>query len=72
MHTSTNSSNTQDNVATRFPGSENVSHVQSFHQSAAMYAAHMVRFQYTRDSKNKFRRECLEHLKASLEKGAAV
>jgi hypothetical protein len=43
-----------------------VSHGMSFHQSAAMYAANMIRFQYTKESKNRFRRECLDHLKASL------
>jgi hypothetical protein len=42
------------------------SHAVSFHQHAAMYAARMIRFQYTKDSKTKFRRECLQHLKASL------
>lgn len=42
------------------------SHAVSFHQHAAMYAARMIRFQYTNDSKTKFRRECLQHLKASL------
>lgn len=41
-------------------------HGMSFHQSAAMHAAQMVRYQYTKESKNRFRRECLEHLKASL------
>jgi hypothetical protein len=43
-----------------------VSHALSFHQAAAMYAANMIRFQYTKESKAKCRRECLEHLKASL------
>ncbi|MBB1614502.1 hypothetical protein A9978_18865 [Pseudomonas sp. UMC65] len=68
MHTQNDSSNSPPSVATRFADSENVSHVQNFHQSAAMYAARMVRFQYTRDSKIKFQRECLDHLKASLNK----
>lgn len=51
-----------------------VSHALSFHQSAAMHAARMVRFQYTKESKTKFRRECLDHLKASLnrEEGASA
>lgn len=44
-------------------------HALSFHQSAAMYAANMIRFQYTKEAKAKCRRECLEHLKASLQKG---
>ncbi|WP_207285194.1 hypothetical protein [Pseudomonas sp. FW300-N2A2] len=42
------------------------SHALSYHQSAAMYAANMIRFQYTKEAKAKCRRECLEHLKASL------
>jgi hypothetical protein len=41
-------------------------HSIAYHQSAAMHAAQMVRMQYTRESKNLFRRECLAHLKASL------
>lgn len=45
---------------------EFTSHALSFHQHAAMYAARMIRFQYANESKSKFRRECLEHLKASL------
>ncbi len=36
------------------------------HQSAAMSAALLVRFQYSRESKTQFSRECLDHLKASL------
>jgi hypothetical protein len=43
-----------------------VSHALSYHQHAAMFAARMIRFQYTKESKAKCRRECLEHLKASL------
>jgi len=39
------------------------------HQSAAMNAALLVRFQYSRESKSQFSRECLDHLKASLAPG---
>ena len=39
------------------------------HQSAAMSAALLVRFQYSRESKTQFSRECLDHLKASLAPG---
>ncbi|MCK8669387.1 hypothetical protein M1M11_31375 [Pseudomonas azerbaijanoccidens] len=66
MHHQTNSINTSSSVATHFHNPNFVSHELSFHQSAAMYAAKMVRFQYTKESKTKFRRECLDHLKASL------
>jgi hypothetical protein len=71
MHSSTDTGNTPTNVATRFAESQFVSHQKSFHQSAAMNAAQMIRFQYTRNAKNEFRRECLEHLRASLSGGAA-
>ncbi|WP_248769092.1 hypothetical protein [Pseudomonas sp. MWU12-2345] len=74
MHTSTDPSNTPNASAPRFSIDENVAHVShttSFHQSAAMYAAQMVRFQYTKTAKNQFRRECLDHLKASLAPGAS-
>ena len=39
------------------------------HQRAAMSAARLVRFQYSRESKTQFSRECLDHLKASLVPG---
>lgn len=39
------------------------------HQSAAMSAALLVRFQYSLESKTQFSRECLDHLKASLAPG---
>ena len=42
---------------------------RSTHQSAAMQTALLVRFQYSRESKAQFRRECIEHLKASLAYG---
>jgi hypothetical protein len=68
---------TSDNpchVATHFRDPHFVSHALSFHQSAALDAANMVRLQYAKVSKASFRRECLDHLKASLvhENGALV
>lgn len=42
---------------------------RSSHQYSAMQAALQVRRQYSRESKSKFRRECLQHLKASLSRG---
>lgn len=53
-------------VATLSDHSQNGSQPRNTHQSAAMHAALMVRCQYSRESKSKFRRECLDHLKASL------
>jgi hypothetical protein len=38
----------------------------SAHQEAAMLAARMIRFQYSTQAKNRFRRECVNSLKASL------
>jgi len=48
---------------------ENTSKPRANHQSAAMSAALLVRFQYSRESKTQFSRECLDHLKASLAPG---
>ena len=48
---------------------ENTSKPRANHQSAAMSAALLVRFQYSRESKTQFSRECLDHLKASLVPG---
>jgi len=53
-------------VATRLYETQQVSLHCITHQSAAMYAALQVRYQYSRESKFKFSRECLDHLKASL------
>ena len=44
-------------------------YLRANHQSAAMRAALLVRSQYSRESKIQFRRECLDHLKASLAPG---
>ncbi|BBT41431.1 hypothetical protein WP8W18C01_37720 [Pseudomonas putida] len=41
-------------------------HQKAYHQSAALRAARMIRIQYAPDSKNAFRVECVEHLRASL------
>ncbi|MGH8424489.1 MAG: hypothetical protein ACRER3_19395, partial [Pseudomonas fluorescens] len=53
-------------AATPLEHSQNVSQRRTTHQSAAMHAALLVRCQYSRESKSQFRRECLDHLKASL------
>ncbi|NWC11974.1 hypothetical protein HX776_24620 [Pseudomonas agarici] len=71
MHSSIDAGNTLNNLAPRFSQSENVAHERNYHISAAMHAVRMVRFQYTKEAKNQFRRECLDHLRASLSGGAA-
>ncbi len=43
-----------------------VSHQKAYHQSAAIHAARMIRFQYARASKAALQAECVEHLRASL------
>lgn len=43
-----------------------VSHPKAYHQSAALNAARMIRLQYAVSSKSALRRECVEHLRASL------
>ncbi|RCL28589.1 hypothetical protein C6A77_05710 [Pseudomonas sp. AFG_SD02_1510_Pfu_092] len=48
-----------------------VSHQKSYHKSAALYAARMIRLQYADASKAALRRECVEHLRASLYGGEA-
>lgn len=72
MHQSNQTINPNNNAATQFPDGPFVSHAKSFHQSAAMHAAQMIRLQYTRNAKNEFRRECLSHLKASLSGGTSA
>ena len=49
--------------------SESAPKPRANHQSAAMCAALLVRCQYSSESKILFRRECLNHLKASLAPG---
>lgn len=66
MINSTQSVNSLADVAT-FPGCvQGVSHPQITNQSAAMQAALQVCRQYSRESKSNFRKECLDHLRASL------
>lgn len=48
-----------------------VSHQNAFHKSAALHAARMIRLQYASSSKSALRRECVEHLRASLCGGEA-
>jgi hypothetical protein len=52
--------------ATLSDNSENVSRHLTDNQSAAMNAALLIGIQYSPESKSQFRRECLNHLKASL------
>lgn len=42
------------------------SNQKALHKSAALHAARMIRLQYAPASKNAFRVECVEHLRASL------
>ena len=51
--------------APRFLQSQNVAR-SNFHLNAAMTAAKQIRFQYSKPSKNKLVRECLDHLQAFL------
>lgn len=43
-----------------------VSHQKAYHQSAALHAALMIPLQHAATSKAALRRECVEHLRASL------
>ncbi|NNA20430.1 hypothetical protein HBN70_06580 [Pseudomonas lundensis] len=65
MHQSIQTINTPASVAPRFLQSQNVSRC-NFHLDAAMSAAKQIRFQYSKPSKNKLVRECLDHLQAFL------
>lgn len=47
------------------------SHRKAYHQSAALDAARMIPLQYAAASKTALRRECVEHLRASLCGGGA-
>lgn len=53
-------------VATLFDNPESVSRHLIDNQPAAMNAALLIGIQYSPESKSQFRRECLNHLKASL------
>lgn len=58
--------NSPDDDATPFGSAVKVSRHHDATQSAAMNAAVMIGAQYSPESKSKFRRECLDQLKASL------
>lgn len=58
--------NNSGDVATLSDEPEKVSRHRPTIQSAAMDAAILVGVQYSHESKSQFRRECLNHLKASL------
>lgn len=58
--------NSFGDVATPYDQSAKVSRHHDASQSAAMNAALMIGSQYSHDSKSHFRRQCLNHLKASL------
>ena len=58
--------NLSGDVTTRSGAHVKVSRHLASTQSAAMDAALMIGGQYSQESKSKFRRECLSHLKASL------
>lgn len=66
MNESNISINTLKDPAPQNAESENVARETANHQSAAMLAARMIRFQYSTEAKDKFRRECVSRLKASL------
>ena len=57
--------------APRFATSENVAR-SDFHLNAAMSAAKQIRFQYSKPSKNKLVRECLDQLQAFLASSKGV
>ena len=57
--------------APRFLQSQNVAR-SNFHLNAAMSAAKQIRFQYSKPSKNKLVRECLDQLQAFLASSKGV
>ncbi|MFK3971082.1 hypothetical protein ACI2KS_10185 [Pseudomonas sp. NPDC087358] len=59
-------SNSSSNAAPRNVNSQIVAREVAAHQEAAMLAARMIKFQYSTEAKNRFRRECVTNLKASL------
>ena len=64
--------NSSGDVETLFDEPDKVSRHLTINQTAAMNAALMIGGQYSLASKTKFRRECLNHLKASLAPGQDV
>ncbi|OKO50335.1 hypothetical protein [Pseudomonas sp. BTN1] len=71
MHQHTESINSPNNPAPRFSISENVA-PSNFHLNAAMSAAKQIRFQYSKPSKNKLVRECLDQLQEFLASSKGV
>lgn len=63
--------NTPANIAPRFLQSQNVAR-NDFHLCAAMSAAKQIRFQYSKPSKTKLVRECLDQLRAFLASSKGV
>ncbi len=58
--------NNSGDVATPTTGPEKLSEHRATIQTAAMDASLLAGVQYSHESQSKFRRECLDHLKASL------
>ncbi|MDN6861915.1 MULTISPECIES: hypothetical protein [Pseudomonas] len=71
MHTSNTDVQALNNPAPRFLQSQNVAR-SNFHLNAAMSAAKQIRFQYSKPSKNKLVRECLDQLQAFLASSKGV
>ncbi len=71
MHHQTETINTPINPAPRFSIAENVA-LNDFHLSAAMSAAKQIRSQYSKPSKTKLVRECLDQLRAFLASSKGV
>lgn len=71
MHTQNHDVQALKKPAPQNSESQNVAREIADHQSAAMLAAKMIRFQYSTEAKNRFRRECVNSLKASLVRARA-
>lgn len=71
MHTSNLDVQALNNPAPRFLQSQNVAR-NDFHLCAAMSAAKQIRFQYSKPSKTKLVRECLDQLRAFLASSKGV
>lgn len=71
MHTSNLDVQALNNPAPRFLQSQNVAR-NDFHLSAAMSAAKQIRSQYSKPSKTKLVRECLDQLRAFLASSKGV
>jgi hypothetical protein len=66
MTNNTPTVNSSGDVTTLFGLPEKVFRHLTMNQSAAMNAALLIGIQYSPESKSQSRRECLNHLKASL------